>query len=63
MKFDIFPYLIRRFIDQDVIVIGHNLACHAPMIIRSDREVSLSDDNFESRSELQLGPSLDELKF
>ena len=33
------------------------------MIIRGDREVSLSDDNFESRLELQLGPSLDELEF
>ena len=52
MKFDIFPYPIRRFIDQDVILIGHDLACHAPMIIRGDREVSLSDDNLESRLEL-----------
>ena len=63
MKFDIFPYPIRRFIDQDVILIGHNLACHVPMIMRGDREVSLGDDNFESRLELQLGPSLDELEF
>ena len=60
---NIFPYPIRRFIDQDVILIGHDLACHAPMIIRGDREVSLSDDNLESRFELQLGPSLDELEF
>ena len=63
MKFDIFPYPTRRFIDQDVILIGHDLACHAPMIIRSDRKVSLSDDNFERRFKLQLGPSLDELEF
>ena len=33
------------------------------MIIRGDREVSLSDDNFERRFELKLGPSLDELEF
>ena len=63
MKFDIFPYPIRRFIDQDVILICHDLACHAPMIIRGDREVSLSNNNFERRFELQLGPSLDELEF
>ena len=46
-----------------MIFIGHNLACHAPMIIRGDREVFLGDDNFERRFELQLGPSLDELEF
>ena len=62
-EIDIFSYLIRRFIDQDVIHIGHDLAYHAPMIIRSDRKVSLSDDNFERRFKLQLGLSLDELEF
>jgi len=52
MKLDIFPYPIRCFIDQGVILIGHDLACHAPMIIRGDREAFLGDDNLESRFEL-----------
>ena len=46
-----------------MILIGHDLACHAPMVIRGDRKIFLGNNNFERRFELQLGPSLDELEF